>query len=159
MELYRPEELTAAKAAQKRTGTVMLVVAGLGLVACVLICCFATRKNLRLTLPLTIGASTLAGWVVIFLSHSRHQGAKAAVRHTELMLTGPRERFEGRFTLLDGAYRVKRGVSIRKVVLREDYHETMLTVSEAKAPLLPQEFDGAVETVYDCIVAWKERGA
>ena len=156
---YRQEELTKAKTAWKRAGRAMAVAAGLGLVACVLLCCFATRANQRVMLPLTIGASVLSGWTVIFLSHSRYDIARAQARHLELMLTGPRERFSGRFIKLDGTHRVKGGVSIRKVRLQEAYHETMLTVADQKAPLLPDVFDGSVETVYDCIVAYEEADA
>lgn len=137
----------------------MLAVAAAGLVVCVLLCCLTTRRNQRLTFPLTFGTSVLAGWVVIFLSHSRYAGAKARVRHVELMLTGPRERFEGQFEKMEGTWRVKRGVPIRKVRQREEFHETLLSVYAEKASRLPDEFNGAVETVYDCIVAFEEGAA
>ena len=154
--LYAAEELDRAKATQKRIAAAMAVTGGLGLVLCVLFCCFATRKNQDVTLPLTIGTSVLFGWIVIFLSHSRYDGARALVRHLELMLTGPRERFSGRFTKLDGVYRVKRGVSIRKVRHEVDHREILLTVADEKSALLPESFEGTVETVYDCIVAYEE---
>ena len=93
--LYGQEELTKARIARQRTGRAMIAVAAVGLAACVAVCCFATRQNQGVTLPLAVGISTLAGWIVIFLSHSRYEGAKARVRHVELMLTGPRERFSG----------------------------------------------------------------
>ena len=154
-ELYRTEELTAAEAAQKRTRRAMLIVAAAGLILCVTCCCLTTRKNQGVTLPLTAGTSILAGWIVIFLSHSRYDPARARARHDELMLTGPRERFSGRFTKQDQVYRVKGGVSIRKVRLKEEVRDTLLTVSEEKAARLPDEFTGTVETVYDCIVAFE----
>jgi hypothetical protein len=110
------------------------------------------------TLPLTVGTSVLSGWIVIFLSHSRLEDARAKARHAELMLTGPRETFSGRFEKLPGVYRVKKGVAIRKVRLQEELHETMLTVSAQKADRLPDAFTGRVETVYDCIVAFREEG-
>ena len=154
--LYQQEELPRAEAVRRRTGRAMLAVGAAGLAVCVLLCCLATRQNQNVTLPLTIAASVLSGWVVIFLSHSRYEGAKAQVRHLETMLTGPRERFSGRFAKQEGVYRVKRGVSIRKVHLQEEFHETMLTVADEKASQLPDDFTGTVETVYDCIVAWKE---
>ncbi len=153
---YRQEELDQAQAARRRIGIVMAIVAGVGLVLCVLLCCFATRKNQNVTQPLTIGASILSGWIVIFLSHSRYDGARARAKHVELMLTGARERCTGRFGKQEGVYRVKKGVSIRKVALREDFHETLLTVADEKASLLPDRFEGTVETVYDCIVAYEE---
>ena len=137
----------------------MAVVAAVGLAACVTLCCLATRQNQEVTLPLTIGASTVAGWIVIFLSHSRYDPAKARARHVELMLTGPRERYEGRFSKEPGVHRVRKGVSIRRVLLEEEFHETMLTVADEKAALLPDRFTGAVETVYDCIVAYEEGDA
>ena len=137
----------------------MLMVAAVGLLLCVLFCCFTTRKNQDVTLPLTVGASILSGWIVIFLSHSRFDGARAKARHAQLMLTGPRETFSGRFEKLEGVYRVKKGVSIRKVRLQDDFHETLLTISAEKAALVPDAFTGTVETVYDCIVAWAEDGA
>ncbi len=113
--LYESEELSRAKTKERRVGRAMAIVAGLGLVLCVLCCCFTTRQNQGVTLPLTVGTSILTGWIVIFLSHSRFDGARAEARHVELMLTGPRERFSGRFTKQPGIYRVKRGVSIQKV--------------------------------------------
>ena len=154
--LYAQEELDRARIARKRVGTAMAVIAGLGLILCVLFCILATRQNQQITRPLTIGASVLSGWIVIFLSHSRYDGARAKVRHLELMLTGPRERYTGRFVQQEGVYRVKKGVSIRKVSLREDFHEILLSVYDEKASLLPAEFEGTEETVYDCIVAWEE---
>ena len=159
ISLYQPEELTEARAAQKRAGRTMLAVAGAGLAVCVLLCCLTTRRNQGLTFPLTLGASVLSGWVVIFLSHSRYQPARARVRHVELMLTGPRERFEGRFEKLEGTWLVKKGVPIRKVMEREEFHETLLSVYAEKADRLPEEFTGTVETVYDCIVAFEEASA
>lgn len=155
---YQQEELEQARAAQKRVGGIMAAVAGAGLVLCVLLCCFATRKNQDVTRPLVIGASILSGWTVIFLSHSRYDGAKARARHVELMLTGPRERFAGVFEKREGVYRVKKGVSIRKVALQGEFRETLLTVADEKAALLPDRFEGTVETVYDCIVAFEEGG-
>ncbi len=157
--LYQQEELSRAEAVRRRAGRAMAAVAAVGLVICVFLCCFATRKNQSVTLPLTIAASVLSGWVVIFLSHSRYEVAKAQVRHLETMLTGPRERFAGRFTKQEGVYRVRRGVSIRKVRLQEEFHQYMLTVADQKAARLPDEFTGTVETVYDCIVAWEEGDA
>ena len=152
--LYESDELTLARAAEGRTRRIMLAAAIVGLVLCVLFCLLTTRKNQDVTLPLTVGTSILAGWIVIFLSHSRLEDARARARHAELMLTGPRETFSGRFEKLPGVYRVKKGVAIRKVRLREDFHETMLTVSAQKADRLPDVFTGTVETVYDCIVAF-----
>lgn len=157
--LYESEELPRAQAAEKRIRKAMLMVAAVGLLLCVLFCCFTTRKNQDVTLPLTVGTSILAGWIVIFLSHSRFDGARAKARHAQLMLTGPRETFSGRFEKLEGVYRVKKGVSIRKVRLQDDFHETLLTISAEKAALVPDAFTGTVETVYDCIVAWAEDGA
>ncbi len=159
LSLYEPEELTRARAAEGRTRRTMLIVAVSGLVLCVLCCCFTTRQNEDVTLPLTVGTSILAGWIVIFLSHSRLDDARARARHAELMLTGPRETFSGRFEKLPGVYRVKKGVSIRKVRLKEDFHEIMLTLSDEKAARLPDVFTGTVETVYDCIVAFEAKEA
>ena len=76
---YQQAELERAKAAEKRIGVTMAVVAGAGLALCVLLCCFVTRKNQGLLRPLTIGISLLAGWIVIFLSHSRYDRVKAQV--------------------------------------------------------------------------------
>jgi len=137
--LYESEEMIRAQATEKRTRRAMGIVAAAGLVLCVLFCLFTTRQNQGVTLPLTVGTSILAGWIVIFLSHSRLEDARARARHAQLMLTGPRETFSGRFEKLPGVYRVKKGVAIR---------------SDEKAARLPDVFDGTVETVYDCIVAF-----
>lgn len=155
-QLYTTEELTAARAAQRRAAVAMAVVGAVGLAACVVLCFLATRQNQEITRPLTIGASILSGWIVIFLSHSSFDGARAHARHAELMLTGPRETFSGAFSIQEGAFRVRRGVSIRRVRLRRGFHDIALTVSAEKAPLLPETFTGTVETVYDTIVSFEE---
>lgn len=155
-QLYTSEESAIAKAAQRRAAVAMAIVGAAGLAACVVLCFLATRQNQDVTRPLTIGASILSGWIVIFLSHSSFDGARAHARHAELMLTGPRETFSGAFSIQEGVYRVRRGVSIRRVKLNQGFHDVMLTVSAEKASLLPETFTGTVETVYDCIVAFEE---
>ena len=55
--------------------------------------------------------------------------------------------------------RLDRVMADRKVSLKEDFHETLLTVADEKADLLPDRFEGTVETVYDCIVAYEAENA
>ena len=54
--LYGQEELTKARIARQRTGRAMIAVAAVGLAACVAVCCFATRQNQGVTLPLAVAA-------------------------------------------------------------------------------------------------------
>ena len=157
-ELYHVTESDVAKSRQRRSLIAMLAVGGAGLLACVLLCVFTTRRNQGIMLPLIIGTSILMGWIVIFLSHAFYGEARAIVRHDELMLTGERETFTGSFEKTDEVRRVRNGVAVRKVLARVEEHERVLTVSESKAALLPDRFSGSVETVYDFIAAFEVNG-
>ena len=153
LELYQMQEADAANTRRRKALTAMITAGAIGLLTCVLLCLFVTRKNSMKILPFVIGASILSGWTVIFLSHTFYGEARAAVRHDEMMLTGERETFVGRFQKTDEVHRVKNGVTVRKIIALCDERERVLSVSEQKAALLPDTFDGKVEAVYDFIAA------
>lgn len=155
IELYHAEAILPERTRKKRTLIVMLVIAAIGLAACIVICTFATRRNLRLILPLTIGTSTVAGWIVITLLHGPFLEAGAQCRHSDLMLNEKREAFTGRFEKTDDVRRIKNGLSVRKVRCIEEERERVLSVNEEKAAQLPDAFSGTVQTVYDFIVAYE----
>ncbi len=147
--------LIPANGKRKRALIVMLIIGVLGLSACVLFCVFATRRNLRTMLPLTVGTSILSGWTVITLLHGAFSEANAEQRHLRLMLEEPRVAQSGRFEKTGDVRRVRNGVTMRKIRMTEDGHERMLSVNEALADKLPDAFSGTVETVYDFIVAFE----
>ena len=153
IELYHIEETDVAKTRKRKALAAMLIIGAAGLVACIVLCALTTRKNSGTMMPIIIGASILSGWIVIFLSHTFFGEARATVRHNELMLTGEREEFVGSFRKTDEVHRVRNGVTVRKVIALCDEHERVLSVSEAKAALLPDTFTGKAETVYDFIAA------
>ncbi len=158
VELYRTEERDRAALRKKRAKTAMLAVGAAGLVACAVLCCFATRKTVAVLRPVVIGVSILSGWVVIFLSHAVYGEAKAAQTHDELMLSGERITVAGSFEKTDDVRRVKNGVTVRKVRLRSEPRDMLLNLNEEKAALLPDAFSGTVETVYDFIAAYEADG-
>ena len=154
-ELYNPDALLPERARKKRALITMLIIGAAGLCACVVLCVLATRRNLRLVMPLTIGTSVLSGWAVITVLHESFLRAGAQVRHGDLMLNEPRETVTGRFEKTDDVRRMKNGLSVRKVRWSVEDHEAILSVNEAKAALLPDVFTGTVQTVYDFIVAYE----
>ena len=158
VELYREDALPEKRAKKKKLRVVMLCIGGLGLIVCILLCAFATRQNRQTLLPFAIGASTLAGWIVITFLHGSYGNANADVRHCELMLSEPRTLQKGSFRKTDEVRRVKNGMHVRKVLLREGDRERVLSVSEMKAAELPDAFSGTAETVYDYIVAYEVNG-
>ena len=133
----------------------MFAIAGTGLLICILLCVFTTRKNDGVTLPLTIGVSTLTGWIVIFLSHAVYDEAKATVRHMEAMQEGERETFTGHFEKSADFYRIRRGVTVRHVHARIGERDMMLNVAEALSKDVPDAFSGTVETVHGFLVAYE----
>lgn len=158
VELYHANALPDKRARKKKLLGVMLCIGGIGLLACILFCAFATRQNRHVMLPLAIGTSVLTGWIVITFLHGSYGHAGADVRHCELMLSEPREIQRGRFTKTDEIRRVKNGMHVRKVLLTEGDRERILSVSEMKAKELPDSFSGTAETVYDYIVAYEADG-
>ena len=153
IELYQNEELGRENARKKRAGIAMIAVGAAGLAACVTLCALSSRENVSVMRPIVIGASILAGWIVIFLSHAVYGEARAASHHDETMLSEPRTRVCGQFEKTGDVRRVKNGVTVRKVRMRSEPRDVMLNVNEQKAPLLPDAFTGTVETVCDFIVS------
>ena len=154
-ELYNRDMLIPSHGKRKRALLSMLIIAALGLAACVLLCVFATRRNMRIVLPLTIGTSILTGWIVITVLHGTYSDANADQKHCSLMLEEERQTQSGRFEKTDDVRRVKNGIAVRKVRMVQEGHERMLSVSEKLAPKLPDVFTGTVETVYDFIVEYE----
>lgn len=155
IELYQTEELELAKRQRTRAAILMITIGAIGLAVCIVLCTFVTRRNQNTMLPFVIGASIVAGWIVIFLSHAKFGTAHAAVRHDDLMLTGERETFVGRFTKTDEVKRVRHGVPVRKILAEIDGRERVLSVSEARSAQMPDAFSGTVEAVYDFIAAYE----
>ncbi len=156
IELYRKEVQERARERKSRAAKAMLAVAGAGLLICILLCVFTTRKNEGVMLPLTIGTSVLAGWIVIFLSHAVYGEANATVRHMEAMYEGERETVCGRFTKTGDVYRIRHGVTMRRVrFVSEDGHDSVLNICESLQKDLPDTFCGRADTVYGFIVAYE----
>lgn len=155
IELYNTDALLPERARKKRALIAMLILGAIGLAACIVVSTFATRRNLRLILPLTIGISIATGWIVITILHGAFSEAGAQVRHNDLMLNEPRETVVGRFEKTDDVRRIKNGLSVRRVQWHGEENEGTLSVNEQKAALLPDTFTGTVETVYDFIVAFE----
>lgn len=156
VELYGENALISERGRKRRTGIVMLIVLAIGLAACVVLCTFATRRNLKVLLPVTIGVSVLTGWIDITILHGAFGESNARVRHMNMMLTEPRETVRGRFEKTDDVTRMRNGMSIRKVRLTvEEQPERILSVNEALSDRLPDGFTGTAETVYAFIVAYE----
>ena len=158
VELYREDAIPAKRARRRKLLTVMCCIAGAGLLACILLCVFATRQNRDVLLPITIGVSVVTGWVVITFLHGSFAGANADLRHYELMRKEPRIEQTGRFEKTGEVRRMKNGMHVRKVILFDGSRERILSVSEQKAKELPDAFSGTAETVYDFIVAYEVNG-
>lgn len=158
VELYDAGTLPEKHRRKRKLGTAMLCVGGIGLSVCILLCVLATRKNQSLLLPLTIGASILAGWIVITILHGPFGSADADIRHCELMLNEPRTVQHGSFVKTDEVRHMRNGMHVRKVLFREGERERILSVSEQRAAKLPDAFTGTAETVYDYIVAYEVNG-
>lgn len=153
IELYREETKERARIRQKRAGIAMLAVAGAGLLLCILWCALTTRKNDGVMLPLTIGTSILTGWIVIFLSHALYDDAKSMVRHSEAIAEGERKTVSGRFTKTGEVYRIRHGVTVRRVHVDTGERELTLNVCEALSKELPDSFSGTAETVFGFLAA------
>ena len=158
IELYHEDAIPHKRARKKKLLAVMCCIGGAGLLACILLCAFATRLNRDVLLPVTIGVSAVTGWIVITFLHGSFALANADVRHSELMLREPRTKQTGRFQKTGEVRRMKNGMHVRKVLLMEGDRERILSVSEQKAKDLPDAFSGTAETVYDFIVAYEVNG-
>lgn len=158
IELYNQNMLPPARRKRTCVLAAILILGILALTACVLFCVFTTRKNLRITLPLTIVTSVVAGWIEITLIHGLFGRASAEYKHCGMMLKEPRETQSGRFEKTDDVRRIGNGISVRKVRVSREEHEQILSVAETLANKLPDRFSGTAQTVYDFIVAFEVDG-
>ena len=106
-------------------------------------------------LPLTIGASVLSGWIVITLLHTVYGESKATIRHMQAMEEGEREALSGRFEKTAEVYRIRHGVTVRRVRARIGERDTMLNIADALSKDLPDAFAGTVDAVHAFIVAYE----
>ena len=158
MELYQIEETEQLAAKRRSAILAMCIVGGIGLAVCSTVCAFVTMKNYHTLQWVAVGASVAFGWAVIFLHHAVYGEAATLLKHAKRMQEAERTVYNGTFEQTDTVLRVRKGVTLRRVRAVCGERETVLSLCETKAKLLPKTFSGTVETADFFIVAAEVNG-
>ena len=135
---YSQEEADRLSARARAYKTAALCTGGAALVACVALCFLIRTGNAaRMTLTI-IGLSTIGGWTVILLMGLGGFPARAELKHTEGILTGPRVSYEGSLTVTDKAFAIPKSVTVRTVRLEQGERPVPLQVDARFADRLPE---------------------
>ena len=156
-ELYSREELSRLRKKQVFLRTAAILIAVLGLGACV-VCCIRTGTRNAVRMEYTaIVVSTLTGWIVIAMGVFSLRPLRREIAHGEHVLAGKREKRTGVLTIGPDTLRIKGSISIRPAVLEDGPERTTLHVNARKANLLPPSGSRVtVYTVYGYAAAWED---
>ncbi len=158
VELYGKANIEALRKKTARWIAMAVGIVVLTLALCVGFCVCTRTANAERMLAYTIVTSILGGWTALTIRIFVIDELIYARKHTEAMLTDPRERVSGTFTVTKERVRIKRGVTMRKVKVDGAPGVASLQLYEGLANRFPQTGVTAVETVYGFIVAYEENG-
>ena len=138
-ELFRPEDLGRLEKQYKRSALTAALLAGAALAVCVLFCCLTNTANAKRMEWLTIGVSTVAGWIVIFLAHHRVKERRDERRHAEMLMEGERSTLEGVLELSEQRMRIRGSILFYPLSVRGEETKAAGKVIASRAPLLRAE--------------------
>lgn len=156
VELYKSSDPAEQRARLRLWIGAAAAIAAATLLACIVLCTRVRTENAQRLLLWCIALSTLGGWIVLSLRIFAIDEWRSAIRHTEAMLSGPREVTEGAFTLTTERVRIKNGVSMVRVQVDGAPHVQSLQLYDKKRKQFETAKPVRVTTVYGFIVAYEE---
>lgn len=134
--LYSPEDLLVLEKKKRLTAAALAVIAGGGLVTCVVLCLCAGTANADVMEKATIAVSVIAGWVCLYLRRFSLADARHEIDHARMLLHGEGEIFTGVLTVTKERLRITNSIRIRIVTLDRDGKTMRLKVIESRAARL-----------------------
>lgn len=156
VELYQKDELKKLRRRLIIEITALTAVVVLTLIICILICRKVTLYNAKNLLFWCVGTSVLGSWIALSVRIFAVDGTRCAIRHTEAMLEGERERITGTFVLTDERVRVKNGVSMIRVRHEGLERTGVLQLYDRKRDRFNASHAAAVSVVHGFVVAYEE---
>lgn len=156
-ELYQKDEPSRLMKRANYWRAAAAFVAVLTLAVCVNFVCTLDRNSFSKKLFSAVIASTLGGWAVISLLHFGSGDMKNEARHAKAVLGSPRETIEGKLVLTNERVYIKKGVTMRKVLIELDGRPVKsLQLNERKLKLVESRETTKVVSSSGFVAAFEE---
>lgn len=155
-DLFDSAEIARLKRKHKTSVTAAVLIGGLALLVCVLLCVFTRTGNAERMMLTAIAVSTVGGWIMLSLLMFPATDARHELRHAGMLREGPEESVRGMLTLEPGAMRIKGSIRFRSGRVRSAEGDRRIKVCASRAPLLPEGKELSFKVVNGYIAAWEE---
>ncbi|MBQ5770608.1 MAG: hypothetical protein IIW08_05465 [Clostridia bacterium] len=159
MKLYTQDKLRALKKRAKALSLFLILLMALSLTAAVVMCFFVKTANAPKLLLAIITLMTLSGWTAILVLNLACLPSIRESAHMDHILKEETFSHEGVFFVSGMVFRIPKSIEIRKVTLKSEDGETVLSVNSKYASLLPA--DGTrvrVQAAKGYITQWEAIG-
>ena len=133
VSLYPPERLRQLKRKIKALRILLWVLAAAALTACVVLTCCANTANSSVMMLWTMGISTVAGWIVLYLAIFGVGEGKKELAHASHLVEGEQQAVTGTVLVDPCRMRLRKSISVRKVFVRTPEGEQSFLVNAARA--------------------------
>lgn len=133
VSLYPQERLMQLKRKIKTLRIFCWVLAAAALTACVVLTCCANTANSSVMMLWTMGISTAAGWIVLYLAIFCVGAGKRELAHASHLLDGEQEAVTGTVRVDLRRMRIRKSITVQKVFVRTPEGERQFLVNAARA--------------------------
>lgn len=107
------------------------------LAGCVFLCTQVNTGNAARLLPITIGLSTVGGWMAIVLMVFGYKPARAQAAHTAGLLDAAEERHTGKLTVSPQNFAIPGSIAVRKAKLETEQETLSFNLNARCGAALP----------------------
>ena len=147
VSLYPPERIIQLKWKIKALRILLWVLAAAALTACVVLTCCANTANSSVMMLWTMGISTVAGWIVLYLAIFSVGERKKELAHASHLMEGEQQAVTGTVRVDPQRMRLRKSITVQKVFVRTPEGERSFLVNAARA----EELRRAGENLTLCV--------
>ena len=147
VSLYPPERIIQLKWKIKALRILLWVLAAAALTACVVLTCCANTANSSVMMLWTMGISTVAGWIVLYLAIFGVGERKKELAHASHLMEGEQQAVTGTVRVDPQRMRLRKSITVQKVFVRTPEGERSFLVNAARA----EELRRAGENLTLCV--------
>ena len=138
-ELYGRQDIERLETKYRRAKRIAALLGGAALLLCVLFCCLTDRRNAALMERLTVGASVLGGWLLIYLRVNTIADLRHEITHAKMLLEEERTAVEGVLSVSRERMRIRGSIRFFPLTLIEGDERHRSKVIAARAETLRAE--------------------
>lgn len=155
--LYGEKELKALRRHHVRWRAVALLTGAAALTVIILLILFTRTLTAARNELLSVGVSTLGGWIVLYALLFKILPDRREEAHAAFLVKDPPESAEGELTLTPERVRIARSITARRVELKGEGGPRRLLVCETRAADLEAAAPRRVYVSHGYIAGWEER--